>query len=68
MKLTERWSGSHLAGPCEDWFEGCTVTYKKKFGAAWKLGAALGFVYPNLSHEIYPGFSLVERFMMVLLP
>ena len=55
--MFERLSGSHLAGPCEESFSGCTKNYKKKFGAAWKHGAALGFTNPFPVDGVLPSWS-----------
>ena len=44
--MFERLPGSHLAGPCEESYDGCTKTYQKMFGAAWQHGAALAYTTP----------------------
>ena len=46
-----------MAVPCEEMFGGCTGWYKKRFGAAWKAGAALGYTYPIPGSSVLPSWS-----------
>ena len=44
-----------MAGPCDQMFGGCTKSYKKIFGSAWKHGAVLGFTTQEF--RVLPAWS-----------
>ena len=46
-----------MAGPCEEMFGGCTNSYKKRFGFAWKHGAALGLTFLPNEFYVFPSWS-----------
>ena len=45
-----------MAGPCDEMFGGCTDSYKKRFGFAWKRGAG-GFTYFSQEFRVLPSWS-----------
>ena len=46
-----------MAGPCDEMYGGCTNSYKKRFGFAWKRGTVLGFTYLLKEFRDFPSWS-----------